>query len=128
VRIPRRCRSQRLAAACRLRRRDLVLQSGQAATIEREGALRVDPQRRVVIGNGGIELGHFQEHEAAAVERCGIVRHQPQRLVAVGERLPEDSHYRARPASVVEGRSEIGLELERLIVVVDGVVVLSLPR
>src|SRR5713226_5780977 len=50
----------------------LVLQFGQTATIQREGELRIDPQRRVVCGNGGIELSHFQKNEAATVERGSI--------------------------------------------------------
>src|SRR5262249_61195220 len=58
----------------RLGRRDVglaggiaVLQSRQAAAVKREGKLRVDPQGRVVVGNGGIEGSHFKKDEGQAV-------------------------------------------------------------
>src|SRR5262249_7951409 len=54
--------------------------------------------------------------------------HETERLVAVGERLFENSNHCTRPTAVIEGPGKIGLKFQRLIVIVDRVVVLALPE
>src|SRR5262245_22953989 len=70
-------------------------------------------------------MAHFEKDETAALERRGVVGPQAERFVAVGERRLKDSDHRPRPAAVVEGGSEIRFKLDRLVVIVDGAIVVA---
>ena len=71
-------------------------------------------------------MTHFQKYKTAALERRGVVGHQPERFVAVGERRLENADHRPRPASVVKGGSEIRFNPDRLVVIIDGAIVVAL--
>src|SRR6266446_4390049 len=61
----------------------VVLDLGNAAAIERVCPFRIDPQRRVIIGNSFAQLSGFQIYQGAAVERISIARSKGQGHVAL---------------------------------------------
>src|ERR1051326_6997291 len=85
------------------------LQFGHAAAVERRRHLGTQPQRRVEVGNGAVELAELEIGKAAAVERVGVIEPQPDRLVAVRDRLLRLPHDRAGPAAVVESLGVFGI-------------------
>src|SRR5262249_32176570 len=81
----------------------VVLDLGNAAAIERVCPFRLDPQRRVIVGNGRGQLPGLQVYQGAAVERVRIARLKLQGHIAIIKSRLKIADDGSRPAAVVEG-------------------------
>jgi hypothetical protein len=83
-------------------------------------------QRRVVIGDRRRGIFHLEIDQAAAVERVAVAGTAPQGLVAIRQRLRQLLDDRSHPTPTVPMIRTGRLEPDRLIVVLEGAVVLAL--
>src|ERR1700761_3167043 len=76
---------------------------GEPPTIEGGTQPRIDPQRRVEIGDGIFRQSALEVNQTAAVQRVDEIGPQPQRLIAILQGRLQVADHRARPAAVVQG-------------------------
>src|SRR5262245_8736686 len=63
-----------------------LLKLGKAASIEGTCQLRIQLQRRTIVGDGRVPLAQLQVNQPTRVEGGGDIRLQTQRLVAIRQR------------------------------------------
>ena len=101
---------------------------GVAAVVQADG-VRLELDRRVVVGDGALLLAVVEIGEPAVVQRRGVGRIELDRLVVVGDGLVVVGGGRIGDAAVVVGRRLLRIGLDRLVVVGDGLgdIALGLP-
>jgi len=87
---------------------------GFAASVQGGSHLRVEPQRRIKVGDRLVQLPEFQIGQPATVEGVRISRSQLYCFVAVGKRCIEFAGQRADETTIVKRFGIVRVELDRL--------------
>src|SRR6478735_956059 len=92
---------------------------GYSAPVQRRRVLRIDPQRRIVVGDRVFRLAQLQVDKATAIERVQVAGTELQRCVAIPQGRLQLADHGARPAAIVQTLDIFWVEPNNFVEILD---------